>query len=153
MVALHSAVHDGIVPLLCDALFDHVWICPVREPPQLIFYQAKLDLAACMILHGLHESLVKVAVVQHHVRVVEPSVKMPLERLHRLYNALQVLVSRKEDNGSRSSRVIVLRRRVETAFDEDLVVLIINSSATRLAVVYLLPGRDTHFTDVSGGSA
>jgi hypothetical protein len=94
VVTLHTTVHDSRVSLFLDALLCDGRIHPVWESPHIRLNLAPLDFRAGVILYSLAESLIEIAIVQKYVWVLEPPVKMPLDRLDRLYDAIQLLVSR-----------------------------------------------------------
>lgn len=78
VVTLHSTIHDSGVALLSDAFLCHFVVNPFRITPHGIVNFAEFHRSTCIILHGILESVIKIAVVQEHIRIVEPSVEMSL---------------------------------------------------------------------------
>jgi hypothetical protein len=130
VVALHTAVHDGVVSLLVDALLGHLGVDPVGVPPHVRANLAKLDRALGVVPDGVPEGLVELPIVEEDVGVVVPPVEVALDRLHGLDDALQLLVSREHDE--RSVGAGLARVGLEAACDEDLVVLLTDFSAGTL---------------------
>lgn len=81
MVTLHPSVHDSSIPLLSDTLLRNFMVNPVRIAPHRTVNFAKLCAAAGIILDGVYKLLIKLDIVQKNVRVIPPSVEMPLNRL------------------------------------------------------------------------
>lgn len=121
MVALQSTVHDSSVTLLRNALLGDLGIDPFREAPHLGANLAKLDGGRGVIFDGVLECLVEVAIVQEHVRIMIPAVEVALDRLDGLDDSIKLLVSRQNNKSTIRTRLGGVG--LETAFDEDFVVL------------------------------
>ena len=130
VIALHAAVHDCCIPLLTDALSRNVRIDPVWEAPHRRIDLTKLHGRAGVVLYRVLESIAEIAVIEKHVRIVEPPVEMSFDGLDRLNDTLQLLVSRENDERSVGARSIHLW--VQTSVGEDLVVLLADSSEINL---------------------
>lgn len=127
MVALEAAIHDSIIALLGDAFLGDLGVDPVGETPHLGTNLAKLDIARGVVSHGLLESLVELAVVEENIGVVEPPIKVTLDRLEGLQNTIQLLVSGEDDKGGIGAGLRVVG--LLAAGQEDLVVLFANFPA------------------------
>lgn len=121
MVALHAAVHNGVVSLLVDALLGDLGVNPVRVPPHIRTNLAKLDVGLGVVLDRVHKGLVEVAIVEEDVGVVVPPVEVALDRLHGLDNTIQLLVSREHDKGGIGAGLAGIW--LEASGNEHLVVL------------------------------
>lgn len=127
MVALQTAVHDGLVALLVDALLGHLGVDPVGIPPHVRADLAELDGARRVLDDGFLEGLVEVGVVEEDVGVVVPPVEVALDRLDGLDHAVQLLVPGEHDEGRIGAGLAGVR--LEAARDEHLVVLLADFSA------------------------
>ena len=121
VVALHSTIHDGVVSLLVDTLLGNLGINPVGVTPHVRSNLAKLDAGGGVVLDRLLESIVEVAIVEENIRVVVPAVEVTLDRLHRLDNTIQLLVSCEDDKGGVGAGLAGVR--FETSRHKHLVVL------------------------------
>lgn len=146
MVALHSTIHDGSVSLLPDTFLGHLVVDPVRETPHAAFDLAELHGGAGVVLDGGHEVLVEVAIVQKNVRVVIPAVEVPFNRLERLNDTIQLLVSCENDEGSVGLGALEgLGVDGHTARGEDLVMLFADFSAHHaVSPVHTFEARTDH---------
>jgi hypothetical protein len=133
MIALHAAIHDGIIALLCDALLRDGWVHPFWESPVACWYLAPLDRCACVIQHRLFERLVEDSVVQEDVWVVVPPIEVSLNRLDRLYYTFQFLIPRQDYEGGVRSGCV--DSGLETAYSEGLVILLADFSAQMLVSI------------------
>lgn len=122
VVALQATVHDGSVSLLRDTLFGDLGINPLREAPHLRADLAKLHRGGGVVLDGILEGLVEVAIVQEDVWVVIPAVEVALDRLDRLDYTIKLLVPGQDDENAVGARLGGIG--LEAAFDEDLVVFL-----------------------------
>jgi len=139
VVALHAAVHDGGVALLGDALLGDLGVNPVREAPHVGTDLAKLDGTRGIVRYGVLEGLAEVAIVEEDVGVVVPAVEVALDRLDGLDDAVQLRVTREDDEcgiGARLARV-----GLEAAGDEDLVVFFADFPAGRDGSVKVVEDR------------
>lgn len=78
MVALHTAVHDGIVALSCDSFFGNRGIDPFGPSPVLCGYLTPLHWCAGVIQDGLLECLIEDSIVEEDIGVVVPPIEMSL---------------------------------------------------------------------------
>ena len=122
MVTFKAAVHDGGVALLGDALLGDLGVDPFREAPHLRADLAKLDGGGCVVLDGVLEGLVEVAVVEEDVGVVVPAIEVALDGLDGLDNTIQLLVPGQDDKGAVGPGLGGVG--FQAALDEDLVVLL-----------------------------
>lgn len=127
VVALQSTIHDSSVALLRDALLGDLGINPFREAPHLGANLAKLNGSRGVILDGVLECLVEVAIVQENVGIMVPTVEMALDRLDGLDDSIKLLVPRQNNKSTIGTRFGGVG--LETAFDEDFIVLFANFSA------------------------
>ena len=104
MITLHATVHDGGVTLLRDAFSCHVVIDPIWIAPHAGINLPKLYRSAGVIGHVVLEGLFEIAVVKEHIWVVEPSVKVSLYRLDRLYDAIYLFIPCENNEGGVRSR-------------------------------------------------
>ena len=81
VVAFHTAVHDCSVALLANTFLGNLVVDPVGETPHGIVNLAKLHRGTGVILHGSHELVVKVTVVQEDVGIVVPAIEVTLDGL------------------------------------------------------------------------
>merc|ERR1711939_367414 len=93
VVTLHSTVHNSSVSLLGDALLCNLRVDPVWESPHLGIDGSELHSATCIILDRLLECRVELRIVKKDVWVMIPSVEMSLNRLDRLDDTIQLLIS------------------------------------------------------------
>lgn len=121
VIALQPAVHDGSIALFRNAFLCNRRVNPVGKSPHVGSDLAKLNLPRCVVSNGFLEVVVEVAVVEEDVGVVVPSVEVAFDRLDRLDNTVNLLVSGKDNEGSIGTGLG--RIGLGTAFDEDLVVL------------------------------
>lgn len=121
MVTLKTTVHDSGVSLLSNTLLCNLGINPVGVSPHLGANLSKLDGSGGVVADGVLEGLVEVSIVEEDIWIMIPSVEVSFNRLHRLDNTLQLLVSSKDDECAVHS----LSRRVglETSSDKYFVVL------------------------------
>lgn len=126
MVTLKTTIHDGSIALLRNALLGNLGIDPIGETPHLRANLAKLDGGGCVVLNGVLERLVEVAIVQKDVWVVVPAIEVALDGLERLDNAIQFLVPGQDDEDAVGARLGSVG--LETALDEDLVILLADFS-------------------------
>ena len=125
MIAFHATVHDSCVTLLRDTLLRDLGVNPVRETPHVRANLAELDGSRGVVLDGVLEGVVEVAIVQEDVGVVVPAVEVALNGLDGLDDAVQLLVSREDDEGAIDAGLAGVG--LEAAGDEDLVVLFADS--------------------------
>ena len=78
---------------------------------------------ALAVLHGVLEVVVKITVVQEHIRVVEPSVEMPLDGFERLDHAVDLLVSSQNDECGVGSLAFHLFLDLTASRRKDFIVL------------------------------
>jgi hypothetical protein len=100
VVAFQAAVHDGGVALLCDTLLGDLGVDPVGEAPHVGADLTKLDGGGCVVLDGILEGLVEVAIVEEDVGVVVPAVEVALDGLDGLNDTIQLLVPGQDDEGT-----------------------------------------------------
>jgi hypothetical protein len=122
MIALHATVHDGLVTLLCNAFLRDCGVGPLWEAPVLCRYLTPLNGCTCVVQDSLFERLVEDSVVQKYIRVVVPPIEVSLNRLDRLYDTVQLLVSRQNNEGSVCSGGV--DARLETSYGEWLVIFL-----------------------------
>ena len=122
MITFHTAIHDRLIALLSYAFPSYIVVGPFREPPHGRIDLAELDGRAGVVCNCSLEFLSKVSIVQKDIRVMEPSIEVPLDRFDGLYNAFQLLVSCKYHKCCIFSRVLVFGLG-KAAGDEDFVVL------------------------------
>ena len=67
-------------------------ISPVRITPHAGINLSKLYRSTRIVLNSLLEGAVEVAIVQKYVRIIEPSIEMPLDRFDRLDHPFELLV-------------------------------------------------------------
>lgn len=127
VVALESTVHDSSVALLRDALLGDFGIDPLREAPHLGANLAELYGSRGVVLDGVLECLVEVAIVQEDIGVMVPAVEVALDRLDGLNYTIKLLVSCQNNKRTIGTRLAGVG--FETAFDEDFVVLFADFSA------------------------
>lgn len=104
-----------------------------------------------MIHNGLFEGDVEVAIVQEHVRVVEPPIEMSLDRFDGLDHALKFLVPRKYHQYGVGSWAIYLR--FEAAGHEYLVVLLAYFSVVAVSKCLTLDQRQSGKAYLMAGGA
>jgi hypothetical protein len=129
MIALHASIHDRRITLLSDTFPSHLIVDPVRVTPHAVVDFAKLHGSTGVIQDGIFELLIKVAIVQKHVRIMPPSVEVALDGPDRLDDAVQFFISREHDEGC-----VGLgpgRFDVHTASCEYLVMFLTDSSVLR----------------------
>lgn len=129
MVALHAAVHDGIVALLPDTFLGDLGVDPVRVSPHVRANLAKLDLARRVVADGIAKVLVEVAIVEEDIGVVVPVVEVALDRLERLDDAVELRVAGEHDEGGIGARLAGVG--LGAARNEHLVVLFTDPPAER----------------------
>lgn len=128
MVTFKAAVHDGGVALLRDAFLGNLGVDPFRKPPHVRADLAKLDGGGCVILDGILEGLIEVAVVEEDVGVVVPAIEVALDGLDGLDDTVQLLVPGQDDESSVGPGLG--RVGFQAALDEDLVVFLADFSVT-----------------------
>lgn len=79
VITLHATIHDGSITLLPNAFLGNLMVKPIWETPHGGIDFAKLHWGAGIVGDGVLELIVKVTVVQEHIRVVPPSVEVPLD--------------------------------------------------------------------------
>lgn len=121
MVALQATVHDGGVSLLRDTLLGDLGVDPFGKAPHLRADLAKFHRGGGVVLDGVLECLVEVAIVQEDVGVVVPPVEVALDRLDGLNDTVQLLISGQDDESAVGTRLASVG--LEAAFDKDLVIL------------------------------
>lgn len=126
MVTFHASVHDGCVALLPDSFPQDLVVGPIGESPHAFVDLAELTGPAGIIRDRVLERFVEVTVVQEDIRVVIPPVEVPFDRLHRLDNTVQFLVSRQNDERCVCPGATVVN--VETAGGKDFIMLFANFS-------------------------
>ena len=89
-----------------------------------------------MVLYGLFESRVEVAVIEEDIWVVKPPVEMPFKGLDGLNDTIKLLVPCKDYN--RCVRAGTVRLWFETAYCEGLVILLADFPVCRQYKVRLL---------------
>ena len=129
VVTFHATVHDRGVTLLGDTLLRDLGVDPVRETPHVRANLAELDGSRGVVLDGVLEGVVEVAIVQEDVRVVIPAVEVALDGLDGLDDTVQLLVSGENDKGAIDAGLAGVG--LEAASDEDLVVLFADSSVVK----------------------
>jgi hypothetical protein len=124
MVTFHTTVHDCGIALLRNLLFGMIEIYPIWETPLCGLQLSERHLALSPVPDRRFESLIEHTVVKEHVGVVEPSVKVSLERSHRINHAVKLLVSGQNDNRRVGSRFTGYSLGILAAGKERLVVLV-----------------------------
>ena len=122
MIALHTTVHNGSIPLLPNSFSCRIDIDPIWIPPHSRIYLSKLDGSTCVIQDGLLKSRVEVSVVEEHIGVMEPPIEVPLHRFYRLDNPFQLLVPRQDHQYCVSSWSVCLR--LKAAGNKHFVILL-----------------------------
>lgn len=79
-------------------------IDPVRETPHGVVNLAELHRSTGIVLYGGLELLVEVAIVQKNIWIMVPTVEVPFNRLERLDNAIQLLISCEDDKSGVGTR-------------------------------------------------
>jgi hypothetical protein len=130
MITLHATIHDSLVTLLRNAFLCDGGVHPVGEAPLLCGYLTPLNRCACVVQNSVLKGLVEDAVVQEDIGVVKPPVEMSFDRLDRLYDTIQLFVSREDYEGGVRSGCVDLR--LETSYRERLVILFANFSGKPL---------------------
>lgn len=120
VITLHSSIHDRSITLFSDTLFGNFMVHPVRVTPHGAIDLAKFHRGAGVVFDGFLEHIIKVAVIQKDIRIIKPPVKVPLNRLERLNNTIQLLIPGQNDERSVCSWPI--RFHWKTARGEDFVV-------------------------------
>lgn len=145
MVTFQTTVHDGSITLLGNALLGDLGVDPVGEPPHIRTDLAKFNRGRGIVLDGIFEGLVEVAIVEEDIWVVVPAVEVTLNGLDRLNDTFQLLVSGEDNEGAVGSGLGGIG--LETAFDKNLVVLFADFSGRRsaLAGVQVLAIRTRSF--------
>ena len=154
VITFHSTVHDGRITLFPDTFLGHLVVHPVGESPHGGIDLAEFHGGAGVVLHGGLEVLVKVTVVQEDVRVVEPAIEVPLDRLERLNHTVQLLVSGENDEGGVGPGALgTIGIDGHTARGEDLVMLFADFSVwgLRLAVRLMMPEKTEDTYRMEGG--
>lgn len=100
MIALEAAVHDGGVALLRDTFLGDLGVDPVGEAPHVGADLAKLNGGGRVVLDGVLEGLVEVAIVEEDVGVVVPAIEVALDGLDGLDDTIQLLVPGQDDKGT-----------------------------------------------------
>lgn len=95
---------------------------PIGETPHGAINLAKFHRRAGIVLNGLFEGIIEIAIVQEHVGIVVPAVEVSLDRFHGLNNTIQLLVPREDDEGGICTRAVCFDGK--TAGSEDLVMLL-----------------------------
>lgn len=109
MIALHATIHNRGISLLGNALLCNLWIYPIRETPHAWVNLTKLDRGAGVVHDCILEGRVELAVIEEDVWIVIPSVEMTLDRLDRLNDTVQLLISRQNDKRGIGSRFCGIR--------------------------------------------
>lgn len=122
MVTFQTAVHDSSITLLRNALLGDLWVYPVGKTPHIRSDLAEFDRSRCIVFDSVLERLVEVAIIQEYIRVVIPPVEVTLDRLDRLDDTVQLLISGQYDKGAVGSGLGGVG--LEAAFDENLVVFL-----------------------------
>jgi hypothetical protein len=126
VITLHPSIHDRSVTLLSNAFLCDFMVHPVGVAPHGVVYFTELDGRTGVVGDRVLKLLIEVSIVQEHVRIVPPSVKVPLNGLEGLNDALQFLISRKDDeSGVRSGTG---RVDGQAAGGEDLIMLLADFS-------------------------
>lgn len=136
VVTFHATVHDSGVTLLSDTLLCDLGVDPVRETPHVRANLAELDGSGSVVLDGVLEGVVEVAIVQEDVGVVIPAVEVALDGLDGLDDTVQLLVSGEDDEGAIDAGLAGVG--LEAAGDEDLVVFFADSPVEQKVVSALL---------------
>lgn len=129
MITLQPTIHQRSITLFPNPFPRNLRVHPVREPPHGRIDLAELDAGLGMILHGLHEGIVEVAVVEEDVWVVIPSIEVALEGAHGLDDTIEFLVAREDDDGGVGAGAGGVDG--ETACREDFIVSFADSSGER----------------------
>lgn len=128
MVTLHTTVHDSCISLLCNALLGNLWVDPVWETPHAWVNLTKLHGATGVIRDGVLEGRVEVAIVQKDVGIMIPPVEVTLNRLDRLYNTIQLLISGQDNKCCVCSRLAGIY--FKTSSGKDLVMFLADFPVT-----------------------
>ena len=99
VITLHSTVHDAGIPLFADSFLGDFDVKPVGETPHGRINLAKFHGRLCIILDRFLEAVVKVPVVQEHVRIIPEAIEVALDGFHRIENSWELLVSGQDDEG------------------------------------------------------
>ncbi len=153
VITLHTAVHDGRVALLGDALLGHAVVDPVGITPHAGVNLAKFDRRAGVLGDGLLEGRVEVAIVEEDIRIMIPAIEVSLDGFDRLNHPLELLVPRQDDERGVRSRPIGFG--LETARHKNLVILFADFSAHSLSSAARIMNRDTKMVGtyrIAGGA-
>lgn len=142
MVAFQATIHDSSITLLRNTFLCNLGVNPLGETPHLGPDLAKLNGGRCKVLNGVLECLVEVAIVQEDVWVMVPSVEVALDGLDGLNNTFEFLVSGQDDKGAVGAGLGGVR--LETALDEDLVILLADFSVRRRGSACKVKRRGAH---------
>lgn len=123
VVTLESTVHDGGITLFGDAFLSNLVVDPIRVSPHLGANSTKLDSTRGVVADDIFECLIKLAIVQKDVGVVEPSVEVAFDGLYRLDDTVKLLIPGEDDESTIGPRFVDFGLRVEATGDEHLVML------------------------------
>lgn len=97
MITGHTTVHDGAIALLRDGLGGLIGVNPLGKAPHALVDLAKLNGSRSVVLDGLHEGRIEVAIVQEDVGVMIPAIEVALNRPDRLDNTFEFFVAGKDN--------------------------------------------------------
>ena len=109
MIAFHTTIHDGFIPLLPDTFSCDVQVRPARIAPHISVDLTKFDRRTRMIVDCFLEGLVEIAIIEEDIRVMEPAVEMALHRFDGLYHAFKLRVPCKYYKSGIGTGTICLR--------------------------------------------
>ncbi len=135
VVTFHASVHDCGVSLFPNTFSCNFVVHPVRITPHGRIDLAKLDRRTCVIGDGMFETIAEVAIIQKHVRIMEPSVEMSFYRFERLYDTFQFFVPCQHYEGAVDAWFYRLEFWVDTSSMKDFVVHFADTSRSEMILV------------------
>lgn len=94
VITLHATIHDSGVALLSNALLGDIFVDPIRIAPHGGIDSTKFDGTTRICSYCFAECTVEFSVIKKDVWVVKPSIEVTLDRLHGLYDPVQLFISR-----------------------------------------------------------
>lgn len=122
VITLHATIHDSGVALLSNALLGDIFVDPIRIAPHGGIDSTKFDGTTRICSYCFAECTVEFSVIKKDVWVVKPSIEVTLDRLHGLYDPVQLLISRQDDECGVGAWLIDLG--LQTSIDKNLVILL-----------------------------